>query len=97
MQNTGQELASAGSALFKNIKPDRKFLVAVFPQINTSHDNASSKQVREVCLEETGYPAAWHNQLKGCVTKRRNRRHGIRNPKSATSQLIIYFLYRETA
>jgi hypothetical protein len=47
-------------------------------------------------LEETGDRAAWHNQLKGCMTKRRNGRHEIRNRKLTTSQLILYFLFRKT-
>jgi hypothetical protein len=33
-------------------------------------------------------------QLKGCVTKTRKRRHGIRNRKSTEKQLITYFLWR---
>jgi hypothetical protein len=45
-------------------------------------------------LEETRNRTAWDNQLKGRVTERRKRRHGIWNRKSTAKQLISYFGYR---
>jgi hypothetical protein len=44
-------------------------------------------------LEETRNHTAWDNQLKGCVTETRNRRHGKRNRKSTEKQLITHFLW----
>jgi hypothetical protein len=45
-------------------------------------------------LEETRNPTAWDNQLKGCVTERRLRRHRKWNRKLTAKQLITYFLYK---
>jgi hypothetical protein len=73
MQHTGQVLTSAGSEEYEN-EVGTKISVAVVTQENTSDDNANGKKQEsgEVCLEETGNHTAWDNQLKGCVTKRRN-------------------------
>jgi hypothetical protein len=69
--------------------------VADVPQDNTSDDNAHDKRQEsgEVHLEETRNHTAWDNQLKGCVTETRKRRHEIRNRKSTEKQLITYFLW----
>jgi hypothetical protein len=72
-------------------------LVADVPQDNTSDDNAHGKKQEsgEVHLEETRNHTEWDNQLKGCVTETRKRRHGKRNQKSTERQLITYFLWTQ--
>jgi hypothetical protein len=70
-------------------------LVADSPQDKTSDDNTHGKKQEsgEVHLEETRYHTALVNQLKGCVTGTRNRRHEQRNRKSTEKQLITHFLW----
>jgi hypothetical protein len=66
-------------------------LVADGPQDDNTHGKKHESE--EVHLEETRNHTAWDNQLKGCVTEMRNRRHGKRNRKSTEKQLITHFLW----
>jgi hypothetical protein len=79
----GTSIDSSGIGFIQEYEAGPEILVADVPQDNTSDDNANGKKQEsgKVHLEETRNHTAWDNQLKGCVTKTRKRRHGIRNQK----------------
>jgi hypothetical protein len=79
----GKSIDSSGIGFIQEFEAGLEILVADVPQDNTSDDNANGKKQEsgKVHLEETRNHTAWDNQLKGCVTKTRKRRHGIRNQK----------------
>jgi hypothetical protein len=82
---------SSGISFIQEYEAGREISVVVGPQDKISDNNTHGK-------EETRNNTALDNQLKGCVTRTRYRRHGIRNRKSADEQLITHFLWTlETA
>jgi hypothetical protein len=91
----GTSIDSSGIGFIQEYEAGQEISVADVPQDNTSDDNAHGKKQEsgEVPLEETRNHTAWDNQLKGCVTETRKRRHGKRNRKTTGKQLITYFLW----
>jgi hypothetical protein len=91
----GTSIDSSGISFIQEYEARPEISVADVPQDNTSDKNSHGKKQEsgEVHLEKTRNHTAWDNQLKGCVTEMRKRRHGIRNRKLTEKQLIPYFLW----
>jgi hypothetical protein len=90
---------SSGIGFIPEYEAGPVILVADGPQDKTLDDNTHCKKQEsgKVHLEETRNNTAWDNQLKGCVTGTRYRRHGKRNWKSTENQLITHFLWTREA